>query len=66
MKRIHFKQHFATTFRPLTQKNHGFSIPEHYFSPLYHACNLRWKEIDARTTMVSWEVEVTTYAKKKT
>ena len=31
------KQHFGTTFRPLTKKT-DFSILEHCFGPLYHAC----------------------------
>ena len=37
-KKIQFKQYFATSFRHLTKKNYGFSIPEHFFGPLNHAC----------------------------
>ena len=37
-KKSQLKQQYATTFRPLTKKNHSFSIPEHSFDPLYHAC----------------------------
>ena len=37
-KKSQLKQHFATTFRPLTpQKNH-FRIQEHYFGQLRHDC----------------------------
>ena len=40
-KKFQFKQHFATALSPLTErkkKNHGFSIPEHYFGLLYNVC----------------------------
>ena len=41
-KKIQSKQHVVATFRPLTQKNDGFSILEHFFGPLYRACIPRW------------------------
>jgi hypothetical protein len=37
-KIIQLKQHFATTFRCLTQKKNGFSILEHFYRTLDHAC----------------------------
>ena len=39
-KRFQSKQHFATTSTRLTKKNYGFSIPQHFFHILDHACSL--------------------------
>ena len=38
MKEFRFKHIFATPFKPWTKNIDGFSIPEHVFSQLYHAC----------------------------
>ena len=34
---MNFKQHYATTYRPLTKKPQ-LSYTEHLFGPLYYAC----------------------------
>lgn len=41
-KKIQSKQHSVATCRHFTPKIDGFSILEHFFCPLYHACIPRW------------------------